>query len=61
MDPEKVTVIQSWEAPRTIKGVRSFLGFTNYYWLFIPDFTDIARPLTDLIKKGQPFNWDDKA
>ena len=31
MDPEKVTVIQSWEAPRTVKGVRSFLGFANYY------------------------------
>src|SRR5947207_3862236 len=61
MDPEKVTAIQSWEAPRTVKGVRSFLGFANYYRLFIPDFADIARPLTDLTKKGQPFNWDDKA
>ena len=61
MDPEKVTAIQSWEAPRTVKGVRSFLGFANYYRLFIPDFADIARPLTDLTKKGQPFNWDNKA
>ena len=61
MDPEKVTAIQSWEAPKTVKGVRSFLGFANYYRLFIQDFADIARPLTDLTKKGQPFNWDDKA
>ena len=61
MDPEKVTTIQSWEAPRTVKGVRSFLGFANYYQLFIPDFVDIARPLTDLMKKGRPFNWNDKA
>ena len=61
MDPEKVTVIQSWEAPKTVKGVRSFLGFANYYQLFIPDFADITRPLMDLMKKGQPFNWDNKA
>ncbi len=56
MDPEKVTAIQSWEAPRTIKGVRSFLGFANYYQLFILDFANITRPLIDLMKKGQPFN-----
>jgi hypothetical protein len=61
MDPEKVTAIQSWEAPRTVKGVRSFLGFANYYRLFIPEFADIARPLTDLTKKGQPFRWNDRA
>lgn len=61
MDPEKVAAIQSWKAPKTVKGVRSFLGFANYYRLFIPEFADIARPLTDLTKKGQPFNWNDKA
>jgi hypothetical protein len=61
MDPEKVAAIQSWEAPRTVKGVRSFLGFANYYRLFIEDFADIARPLTDLTKKGQQFNWSDEA
>jgi len=61
MDPEKVTAIQRWEAPKTVKGVRSFLGFANYYRLFIPEFADIARPLTDLTKKGQLFNWNDKA
>src|SRR6266480_2122984 len=61
MDPEKVTAIQRWEAPKTVKGVRSFLGFANYYRLFIPEFADITRPLTDLTKKGQLFNWNDKA
>ena len=61
MDLEKVAAIQSWEAPRTVKGVRSFLGFANYYRLFIPEFADIARPLTDLTKKGQTFHWNDKA
>src|SRR5579871_2735205 len=61
MDPEKVAAIQQWEAPKTVKGVRSFLGFANYYRLFIPDFADIASPLTDLTKKGRSFNWNDGA
>jgi hypothetical protein len=61
MDPEKVDAILSWEAPKTVKGVRSFLGFANYYRLFISEFSDIARPLTDLTKKRQSFNWNDKA
>jgi hypothetical protein len=29
MDPEKVAAIQSWGAPKTVKRVRNFLGFTN--------------------------------
>jgi len=61
MDPEKVAAIQSWEAPKTVKGVRSFLGFANYYRLFIADFADIARPLTNLTRKGQQFIWNNEA
>ena len=36
-DPEKVIAIQSWEAPTTVKQVRSFLGFVGYYRQFIKD------------------------
>ena len=35
MDPEKLTAIRDWTAPKTVKAVRSFLGFANYYRLFI--------------------------
>ena len=30
-DPKKVKAIQEWQTPTTVKGVRSFLGFTNFY------------------------------
>jgi predicted aspartyl protease/transposase InsO family protein len=57
VDPEKVRAIRQWEAPSTVKGVRQFLGFANFYREFISDFSSIARPLTQLTRKGTPFQW----
>jgi hypothetical protein len=52
MDPDKVTIIQEWEVPMTLKGVKSFLGFCNFYRRFLKDFGRIIRPLTRLSTKG---------
>lgn len=57
VDPEKVKAIQEWEAPTNIKGVRSFIGFANFYRAFISNFTELAAPLLPLIKKGTNFHW----
>ena len=40
--------------PVTKKQVRSFLGLTGYYRNYIPNYSLIAAPLTDLTKKGSP-------
>lgn len=32
MDPEKVRAITEWERPTTVRGVRGFLGFANFYY-----------------------------
>lgn len=55
MDPEKLKAIEEWQCPLTVKGVRSFLEFTNYYCLFISSYSGIAKPLTNLTKKDTPF------
>uniref|UniRef100_A0A0W0FWR6 Reverse transcriptase-rnase h-integrase n=1 Tax=Moniliophthora roreri TaxID=221103 RepID=A0A0W0FWR6_MONRR len=57
MDPIKLAGIAEWEAPRTVKGVRSFLGFGNFYRKFIGRYSHIAKPLHDLTKKSQKFEW----
>jgi transposase InsO family protein len=56
-DPEKQRAIREWEAPTNVKGVRSFLGFANYYRIFIPDYAHITKALDALLKKGAYFRW----
>jgi transposase InsO family protein len=58
VDPEKVTVIQNWQPPTTVKGVQSFLGFCNFYRRFIKAYGRVARPLNRLTRKGTPFVFD---
>jgi hypothetical protein len=57
VDPEKVDAIRSWEAPTTVKAVRSFLGFANFYRDFIEDFSELAAPLVRLTRKEEPWRW----
>ncbi|RAL59221.1 hypothetical protein DID88_006676 [Monilinia fructigena] len=60
MDPEKVKAILEWQPPSSVKAVRSFLGFANFYRTFIRDYSDIVRPLTELTHKEQTFHWTDE-
>ena len=48
-DPQKIEVIQTWTTPRTIKELRSFIGFIGYYRKYVEKYAKIARPLYDLI------------
>ena len=58
MDPVKLDGIVKWPAPTKVKDIRSFLGFANFYRQFIPNYSNIAQPLIDLIKKNAPWKWD---
>ena len=59
MDPDKVTMVIDWPAPRNKKDVQSFIGFCNFYWHFIKDFSKIACPLTQLTG-STPWIWEEK-
>ena len=42
MDPTKLKVVEQWEPPKSVKAVRSFIGFCNFYQKFIPHFSTIT-------------------
>ena len=57
MNNDKVKAILEWPTPKTVRGVRSFLGLANFYRRFIKDYAQVARPLNDITKKDQAFEW----
>lgn len=59
---EGLLAIKQFPSPTTIKQLRSFLGLANYFRKFIPNFSKVAHPLTELTKgtfktKKSPINW----
>ncbi|XP_036142126.1 uncharacterized protein LOC118645358 [Monomorium pharaonis] len=59
-DPQKISAVEKFPAPRNIKNIRQFLGLAGYYRRFIPQFSSIASPLSNLLKKDVQFIWNDK-
>uniref|UniRef100_A0A2N9GCC2 Reverse transcriptase n=1 Tax=Fagus sylvatica TaxID=28930 RepID=A0A2N9GCC2_FAGSY len=57
VDEEKVKAIQEWPTPTTISQVWSFHGLASFYRWFVRDFSSLASPLTEVIKKNVPFKW----
>ena len=49
----KVSAVKHFPIPRTKKQLRAFLGLTGYYQRFIPNYANIATPLTDLTRTEQ--------
>ena len=60
MDPIKLEAVRKWPRPKTVKDIQKFLGFCNFYRRFVKGYSELARPLFDLTKKGEPFIWTDR-
>ncbi|KAL2480321.1 RNA-directed DNA polymerase [Abeliophyllum distichum] len=57
VDEEKIKAIKEWPTPKSVIDVRSFHGLASFYRRFVKDFSTLATPLTEIIKKSVGFNW----
>ncbi|KAJ9523973.1 hypothetical protein QJQ45_022376 [Haematococcus lacustris] len=60
VDPAKVRVVKEWPTPRNLKDLQAFLGLANYFRRFIPNFSSLAAPLTNLTSKqvAAAYDWE---
>ncbi|QRW18523.1 Retrotransposable element Tf2 protein [Rhizoctonia solani] len=60
LDKLKIQAVQEWPTPTKVKEVQSFLGFANFLCQFVANFSHLARPLHNLVKKDTTWNWGSK-
>ena len=58
MSDDKVKIIQDWLEPKKVKDIQSFLGFANFYYWFIFNYSDIVIPLICLTWKNISWKFD---
>jgi hypothetical protein len=57
VDPSKVQEVLDWKSTKSVTQICSFLGLAGYYHRFIPNFSEITKPMTQLLEKKAKFKW----
>lgn len=58
MDPQKVKAIVDWPGPVDKRGVQRFVGFANFYRIFIKGF---STPITQTTRLHTRIQWSSEA
>ncbi|PLW13824.1 hypothetical protein PCANC_05119 [Puccinia coronata f. sp. avenae] len=58
MDPAKANAMTDWPVPWNVSELQQFILFANFYRQFIDHLSRTARPLHNLTKTQNTFNWD---
>jgi hypothetical protein len=59
-DEKRIEAVKEFPKPKTTRELKGFLGLAGYYCRFIPNFSKITKPLTELLKRDAPYVWNDK-
>ena len=54
-DEKRIQAVKDYPQPKTTRELKGFLGLADYYRRFIPNFSRMAKPLTELLKKDTPY------
>jgi hypothetical protein len=60
VDPSKIQDVLSWEAPKSVSEIHSFLGLAGYYRRFIEGFSKRTKTMIELLGKDKKFEWTAK-
>ena len=60
IEKEKVQRVVDWPVPKGIKNVQKFLELANHYRQFVKDFTRVAKPLYEIMRKDVKQNWKER-
>jgi len=55
--PDKIKAVKQYPTPKGVKDVRAFIGLVSFYRRLVPDFAELAKPLTTLTRKDRQFTW----
>jgi hypothetical protein len=61
IDPDWVEAIQRLSLPRSKKDIQSLLGKINFFRIFVPNFVELVKHITCMLKKGSEIKWIDNA
>ena len=50
IEAKRIEVVKDWPEPKSVRNIKVFLGFANFYQQFIQGFSRIAAPLTSMLK-----------
>jgi hypothetical protein len=59
-DEKRIKAVKDYPEPKTTRELKGFLGLAGYYRRFIPNFSKIAKPMTELLRKDVPYIWSEK-
>jgi len=58
--PDKLEAVRRYAVPKNAVDIRSSLGLASFYKRLVPKFAEIAKPLTELIRKDVQFKWEER-
>jgi Reverse transcriptase (RNA-dependent DNA polymerase)./Integrase core domain. len=59
VDPDKIKAILNIPSPTCVSEVRRIIGLASWYRRFVPDFSTLTAPLSNLLRKNKPFIWNE--
>ncbi|GBN32456.1 Retrovirus-related Pol polyprotein from transposon 17.6 [Araneus ventricosus] len=51
----KTIAVQNFPLPKNVKQMQSFLDLIGYFRKFVPGYSEIAKPLSDMLRNGVEF------